>query len=157
MHIDDFIDNEFGRSNYARFFFFLHRLPAVLQCDFSQWISEYKLFCTYKGKVYRVTGASRMGDVWLAEDFTRENGYDLRVDVEACSAFCDIPYQRRNEMTEYEQYKLAVMEGALARLKLEGVRQVCTDKIQECFEANDPVQDAIDTVFLDTLYWEGKL
>lgn len=26
-----------------------------------------------------------MGDVWLAEDIQRENGYDLRVDVSKCS------------------------------------------------------------------------
>lgn len=44
-----------------------------------------KLFCQYKGKRYRCTGASRMGDVWLAEDFSRDSGYDLRVNVGECS------------------------------------------------------------------------
>jgi hypothetical protein len=26
-----------------------------------------------------------MGDVWLATDFKRDTGYDLRVDVEECT------------------------------------------------------------------------
>jgi len=47
----------------------------------------YKIFCEYKGQKYRITGASRMGDVWLAEDFDREMGYDHRVAIDDCSNF----------------------------------------------------------------------
>lgn len=43
------------------------------------------LTCEYEGKRYRVTGASRLGDVWLHEDHTRDHGYSLRVDVLKCS------------------------------------------------------------------------
>lgn len=89
MHVDEFIDEEYARHNYARFFFHLHRLPAILQADFDEWISKYKLFCEYKGKKYRVTGCSRLGDIWLAENLERENGYDLRVDVAECSSWSD--------------------------------------------------------------------
>lgn len=88
MHVDDFIDdvlNEDPGAKYARWFFLLHRLPATLKMDFDEWIAPHRLFCTYEGKRYRVTGASRMGDVWLARNFKQEQGYDLRVDVEKCS------------------------------------------------------------------------
>ena len=93
MHIDEFIDgngsNEMGKNNYPRFFFTLRRLPAVLQCDFNEWISQYKLYCTCGGKRYRVTGCSRLGDVWLAKDFNQSTGYDFRVDVTECSDWSD--------------------------------------------------------------------
>jgi len=83
-HIDNFID-DYEQDKYARWFFMLHRLPAFMQADFSGWILQYRLFCNYKGKKYRCTGASRLGDAWLAKDFKREVGYDLRVDVDECS------------------------------------------------------------------------
>jgi len=43
--------------------------------------------CLYKQKEYKITGASRLGDVWLATDFERKNGYDLRVSIDDCSEF----------------------------------------------------------------------
>jgi hypothetical protein len=91
MHVDEFIDNEYNRHNYARFFFLLHRLSAALYYDFEEWIKQYKLFCTYKEKRYRVTGASRLGDVWLRENFDSDHGYDLRVDLEECSNWGALP------------------------------------------------------------------
>jgi hypothetical protein len=51
----------------------------------------FKLFCTYKDERYRVTGASRMGDIWLAKDFNRDVGYDLRVDLDECSGWTPTP------------------------------------------------------------------
>lgn len=84
VHVDDFI-NDFTKDKYARWFFMLHRLPAFMQADFAYWMDKYKLFCIFKGKKYRCTGASRMGDVWLTPDFDREVGYELRVDVDECS------------------------------------------------------------------------
>lgn len=92
-HVDEFIDDSLDsrskEERYARFFFLLHRFPAIIQSDFSDWIKEYKLFCTYKDETYRVTGASRMGDVWLTKDLNREVGYDLRVDLDDCSKWSD--------------------------------------------------------------------
>lgn len=84
MHVDEFID-DYEQDKYARWFFMLHRLSAFLQSDFSEWIKPFRLFCDYEEKKYRVTGASRLGDVWLTEDFNRETGYELRVDIEKCS------------------------------------------------------------------------
>ena len=88
MHGDEFVNDCLERDKgkiYAQWFFLLHRLPAVMQSSFSEWIGQYKLYCIYEGVKYRVTGASRMGDVWLAKDFSREMGYDLRVDLDDCS------------------------------------------------------------------------
>jgi len=90
-HIDDWVDGNFGKNTYARWFFFLHRLAAVFQMDWAKQIAMFKLFCTYQGKRYRVTGASRMGDVWLSEDFNRDIGYELRVSVENCSEWSPAP------------------------------------------------------------------
>jgi hypothetical protein len=88
MHVDEFIDTPLSKDRgerYAKFFLLLARLPAWMHSDFAEWIGQYKLFCTYKGERYRVTGASRMGDIWLARSVIRESGYDLRVDVAECS------------------------------------------------------------------------
>ena len=87
MHVDEFIDTQFGKNCYARWVLNHFRLPAALQMDFDPFMKRHKLFCTYAGKRYRCTGASRLGDVWLASDFHRESGYDLRVDAEECSAW----------------------------------------------------------------------
>lgn len=93
MHVDEFIDypprDEAGR--YAAFCLMLFRLPALMKWAFTEWTAQYVLFCTYKDARYRVTGASRLGDVWLAEDHKRESGYDLRVNIEDCSAWSAKP------------------------------------------------------------------
>ena len=90
-HVDDFIYDagnddppDAGEANYARWLLLHFRLPAFMLMNFSQFIADHNLFCTYEGKRYRCTGGSRMGDVWLASDFTRDTGYDLRVDVAKC-------------------------------------------------------------------------
>ena len=87
-HVDDFID--FSRdmseaTTYARWFFLLHRLPASLKASFRKQILSYKLFCMYQGKKYRVTGASRMGDIWLTSNMEQDTGYELRVNLADCS------------------------------------------------------------------------
>lgn len=83
-HIDDWVD-DYRQDKYARWFFLLKRLPANLQVDLAEWIHPHKLFCQYHGETYRVTGASRLGDIQLTRDFQREAGYDLRVAVDECS------------------------------------------------------------------------
>lgn len=88
-HIDDFINggflNQTDSEKYARWCFLLFRLPATLKYDFKEYIEQYKLFCIYKGKKYRVTGASRLGDIFLSKDFNREQGYEKRVIYTECS------------------------------------------------------------------------
>ena len=85
-HIDDWIDDR-SNDDYAAWVFNHFRLPAILQIRFSKFMASHKLFCTYEGKRYRVTGCSRLGDVWLSKDFTRDVGYEHRVDVALCSAW----------------------------------------------------------------------
>lgn len=70
MHVDEFIDRR-GGDKYARWVLALFRFPAVLALDFREWIAPFKLFCTYKGARYRVTGCSRMGDLYLHPNFDR--------------------------------------------------------------------------------------
>jgi hypothetical protein len=70
---------------YAKFVLDYMRKPAWFQIGASRWMRAFPLFCTYAGSRWRVTGASRLGDVWLAHDPTREVGHDLRVGVTDCS------------------------------------------------------------------------
>lgn len=95
-HVDDFIDGAYtahddAAANYARFFLMLKRLPAGLQRAFDAQIRPYRLFCTHAGVRWRCTGASRMGDVWLAADPTQEHGYDERVNIATCSDWSATP------------------------------------------------------------------
>lgn len=85
MHVDDFIDGEFMKHTYARWVLNYFRLPAALKNDFEPFMKDHKLFCTYKGKRRRVTGASRLGDIWLADDYEQCVGYNYRVDVVDCT------------------------------------------------------------------------
>lgn len=91
-HIDDWLDtptfSDEGET-YAKFVLDYKRMPAWKISAYYKWMGQFKLFCTYEGERYRCTGASRMGDVWLAKDHNRENGYDKRVDINACSAWGD--------------------------------------------------------------------
>lgn len=91
-HIDEWLDiPTFGDDAlmYAKFVLDHFRKPAWFKTGTDRWMKKFKLFCTYEGKRYRVTGASRLGDVWLAEDPSREIGYDLRVGVDECSEWSD--------------------------------------------------------------------
>lgn len=89
VHVDEFID-DWDSDPYASFFFMLHRLPATMQSKFGDIIKQYELYCTYGGRQYRVTGASRLGDVWLTLNFSQDTGYSLRVDIENCTGWSNI-------------------------------------------------------------------
>jgi hypothetical protein len=85
-HVDDYIWCPFGAPNpYAQWMLMHFRLPAVQQMRWAPFIGAHRLFCSHEGKRYRVTGASRLGDVYLASDFDRDCGYDTRARVDACS------------------------------------------------------------------------
>ncbi len=91
MHVDDFINNH-REPAYARFVLDYFRKSAVNHAAFRPFMEKHLLFCTYQDTVgggatrgrYRVTGASRLGDIWLSKDFKREVGYELRVNVAYC-------------------------------------------------------------------------
>lgn len=96
-HIDDWIDDTWSRrkdkgETYAAFFFNLHRLPASHQECFREHIGQFKLFCTFEGKRWRVTGCSRMGDIWLQSDHSKDHGYDTRIFIDHCTQWSDRPY-----------------------------------------------------------------
>jgi hypothetical protein len=85
-HVDEFIyDN--STDKYASWCLLLFRLQAINHFKFSEFLKEYPLYCTFENKRYRVTGASRLGDIWLNEDSNQSIGYSKRVDVNACSDF----------------------------------------------------------------------
>jgi hypothetical protein len=137
-HIDEFIDFgmglDFDSSDaevYARWFFALHRFPAILLNRFARFIERYKLFCTWEGERWRVTGASRMGDVWLRSDFTKDHGYDKRVDVAECSAWGAAADPAAAEL-DLDLAKLDALHAALT--ERDGLRGFSTSKENaKCF------------------------
>lgn len=87
-HIDNFIDDP-TTDRYAASIFEKHRRSAW---DKLKEPDNRKLFATYEGKRYRVTGCSRLGDVWLHSDLAYDGiSYEERVDVDACSEWSPNP------------------------------------------------------------------
>lgn len=95
MHVDEFIHQGMFRHEdpraYAAFVLEHFRKAAWWRSMTDQWMNQFKLFGTYNGKRYRVTGASRLGDVWLQEDFDKDHGYNERVDVLSVSDWSATP------------------------------------------------------------------
>ncbi len=90
VHVDDFIDSH-RKPAYARFVLDYFRRNAVCQMDFKPFMEKHLLFASWKGSRYRVTGASRLGDVWLSADFKRVDGYEHRVNVAELSEWSGQP------------------------------------------------------------------
>jgi hypothetical protein len=94
-HVDDWLDtptlNGDEGEKYAKFVLEHKRMPAWKKLAYEKWMRQFRLFCTYNGKRYRCTGASSLGDVWLAKDHNREKGYDMRVSLDDCSAWGSEP------------------------------------------------------------------
>lgn len=98
QHVDEWLDEpttftgvEADNLNYAKFVLEFARMPAFKKMQYKQWTQQFELYCTYQGNRYRVNGASRMGDVWLCEDFSKANGYDIRVMPGECSNWSPTP------------------------------------------------------------------
>ena len=104
-HVDNWIDDPFPihdeAVNYAKWFLNYKRMPAASQMKFYEFMKDHKLFCMYEGEQYRVTGASRMGDVYLTKDFGRDAGYDKRVSVDKCSQWSPEPIVDKQDNTEH--------------------------------------------------------
>lgn len=85
-HIDDFLDNTHRINTtelaYAHFVFSFFRQPAVVRMLHRKFMSQFPLFVDHEGETYRVTGASRLGDIWLTTNFEQESGYEKRVDLD---------------------------------------------------------------------------
>lgn len=89
-HVDDFVIAH-DSDDYAAWVLMHFRLPATMQVKFRKFMENHKLFCHCMGTRYRVIGASRMGDIWLTEDFNKTNGYDERADITHCTNFGPTP------------------------------------------------------------------
>jgi len=78
MHIDDWLDFHFKPATQAEMLikeiFENFRAPAY-ECD-ENFRKENPVFCTYEGTQYRITGASRLGDIWLSPNFSQVYGYE---------------------------------------------------------------------------------
>lgn len=88
-HVDTFIDyGSIGNKvlenephlDYARWMLNHFRLSAMLALAFAPFMEDHKLFATYNDKRYRVVGASRLGDIWLTNDFSSDS-YQVRVSI----------------------------------------------------------------------------
>lgn len=97
VHIDDWIDRvrmpgkDADNEACAVFFFEFARMPAWKQMFLRDITQHFTLYCDWQGKRYRVTGASRMGDVWLTANFARSSGYEHRVNVAECNHWSPSP------------------------------------------------------------------
>jgi len=89
LHIFDWIETQVmsrdANVRYACFVLHHKTLSAVTQMAYKPYIEQHLLFCTYEGLRYKVNVASRLGDIGLAKDLTRQHGYDIRVEVTKCS------------------------------------------------------------------------
>jgi hypothetical protein len=93
-HVDEWVAQPCSPKDpaaYAKFFFLINRLHAWMQGAFRPWIEPHELYCDFAGRTWRVTGASRMGDIWLAIDLTRQDGYDIRRYVDECTNWRSAP------------------------------------------------------------------
>lgn len=92
-HIDSWLDDIQMRSKpeeaYARWWLEQVRFPAWKQTLYRTVMEPFALFANYRGLRYRVTGASRMGDVWLTRDMKQSEGYQIRVDVAELTGWGD--------------------------------------------------------------------
>ena len=86
-HVYDFIEDPKSDKYAVRWF------DDFAQPAFVKMLAPItaKLFATFQGKRYRVTGCSRLGDVWLHADLKEDTTYQLRVDVDACSDWSEAP------------------------------------------------------------------
>jgi hypothetical protein len=88
-HVDDWLDSPSYTADemecYAKFVLEHKRMPTFKQSMYADFMQQFQLYCIHEGKKYRVTGASRIGDIWLNINFNEDFGYTLRVDLAECS------------------------------------------------------------------------
>lgn len=93
--MDDFIWNREGNEprevSYAKFILMYFRLPAAQHYSWAPFFEGKNLFCTYNNERYKVLMASRLGDIGITKEFSRDSGYDKRVFVDDLSEWSDKP------------------------------------------------------------------
>lgn len=93
FHVDDWLDNAISDTidhpelRYVHFMFTHFRKPAWEKNAHEGFMKQYKLYVDYEGKTYQVTGASRLGDIWLKDLDTKgkpktQAHYDKRIDLD---------------------------------------------------------------------------
>lgn len=94
-HIEDWAHechyNDADNVRYAKWWFIQFGMPATMSLYFAKVMKPFHLYTTYQGKRFRVTGCSRLGDVWLRADHSKAEGYDHRIYVDDCSDWSDTP------------------------------------------------------------------
>ena len=83
-HVDDFLDDILTSRDgeglmYAHFMLAHFRKSGIMRKAQDKYMNNQRLFVTYEGERYRVTGASRLGDLWLNTDHSATNAYTRRV------------------------------------------------------------------------------
>jgi len=84
-HIDDFLDDpmiqfKHPELKYVNFFLAHARKSASDRLMHEPFMQQFQLFADYEGKTYQITGASRLGDIWLTEDHKKGAQYSHRVE-----------------------------------------------------------------------------
>jgi len=102
LHVDDWLDNSMAvvkadnNELFARMFLELFRMKATQSNAYINLLVELtgKIpTCKYIDghdsgeQVYRITGCSRFGDVWLRIDHNSANGYDIRANIAKCHSW----------------------------------------------------------------------
>jgi hypothetical protein len=68
-------------------FFEYHTKSAMFKSRNRDLLGDLKILCEFEDSQYRITGASRLGDIYLASNLERTVGYDLRVPLDRCKKF----------------------------------------------------------------------
>ena len=101
---DDVIHNYYSRKPeelYAAWVFTYRRMSAYMQAAFYDFMGPYPLYCTYKGKRYRVNVVSRMGDIGMTKDLEKDSGYDVRgVYPDECTCWSNTPGEHKPELLQ---------------------------------------------------------
>lgn len=84
-HVDDWLDDPANKDHVAHEFLEHSRRPAMDKDH--AWLHRNRPYVTWRGRVYVLVGASRLGDVWLKGDGPSEAFYDERVDIAELSNF----------------------------------------------------------------------
>lgn len=86
LHVDDWLDQStFAVSPTevaARYFLEQFRWPAWKKLLYADLIPKTPVYALYNGEWYQLTGASRMGDIWLRSKDQPNATYTVRVFVQ---------------------------------------------------------------------------
>jgi hypothetical protein len=96
-HCDDYVE-DCDSPPYVRWWIFINRLPATIKLLSNEMGVKPVLFANVATKDHSLYGkrvkcvmASRLGDIGITEDLTKEYGYSHRVMVDDLGSFGLIP------------------------------------------------------------------